>query len=59
MSAIQILSGEVIDAGIESCENGRKEIKALLVRSVLDASPLPFPDSPKLFNRKIKIRFGF
>lgn len=59
VSAVQTLSGEIIDAEIESCENGSEKIKALLVRSVLDASPLPTPESQKLFDRRVRFSFGY
>lgn len=56
VEVVQLQTGDVMSAVVESC-NGDDDVRQSIVRAVLDASPLPKPPDPSLFNRNLRVNF--
>ena len=56
VDVVQLPSGDVMSAKVSSC-NGDEAVVRSIERAVMDASPLPKPPSPALFDRSLHVRF--
>ena len=56
VAVTQIPGGEVIGVQIESC-NGDAVVRRSIEAAVLKSSPLPRPDDPSLFDRRLRFTF--
>jgi colicin import membrane protein len=56
VAVTQIPGGEVIGVQIESC-NGDAVVRRSIEAAVLKSSPLPLPDDPSLFDRRLRFTF--
>jgi colicin import membrane protein len=53
---VQLPSGDVISATVATC-NGDEAVRRSIERAVMDASPLPKPPHPSLFERNLNVNF--
>jgi colicin import membrane protein len=53
---VQLPTGDVVSATVASC-NGDDAVRRSIERAVMDASPLPRPPNPTLFERNLNVRF--
>ena len=53
---VQLPSGDVMSATVASC-NGDETVRRSIERAVMDASPLPKPPHPSLFERNLNVTF--
>ena len=53
---VQLPSGDVMSATVASC-NGDEAVRRSIERAVMDASPLPKPPNPTLFERNLNVNF--
>jgi colicin import membrane protein len=56
VNVVQLPSGDVMSATVASC-NGDAAVVRSIERAVMDASPLPKPPNPALFERNLRVRF--
>jgi len=56
VAVTQIPGGDVTGVQIESC-NGDAVVRRSIEAAVLKASPLPLPDDPSLFDRRLRFTF--
>jgi colicin import membrane protein len=53
---VQTLTGDVISVQVASC-NGDEAVRRSIEKAVMDASPLPRPPNPALFERNLNVNF--
>jgi colicin import membrane protein len=53
---VQLPTGDVVSATVASC-NGDEAVRRSIERAVMDASPLPRPPNPALFERNVNVNF--
>lgn len=53
---VQLPTGDVVSATVASC-NGDEAVRRSIERAVMDASPLPKPPNPALFERNLNVNF--
>jgi colicin import membrane protein len=53
---VQLPSGDVMSAQVASC-NGDDAVRRSIERAVMQASPLPKPPNPALFERNLRVTF--
>jgi colicin import membrane protein len=53
---VQLPSGDVMSAQVASC-NGDEAVRRSIEKAVMDASPLPKPSNPALFERNLNVNF--
>jgi colicin import membrane protein len=53
---VQLPTGDVMSATVASC-NGDDAVRRSIERAVMDASPLPKPPHPSLFERNLNVNF--
>jgi len=53
---VQLPTGDVMSATVASC-NGDEAVRRSIERAVMDASPLPKPPNPALFERNLNVNF--
>jgi len=56
VNVVQLPSGDVMSAQVASC-NGDDAVRRSIERAVMDASPLPKPPNPALFQRNLRVNF--
>ncbi len=56
VTVVQVPTGDVISARVASC-NGDEAVRRSIERAVMDASPLPKPPHPSLFQRNLNVTF--
>jgi colicin import membrane protein len=56
VTVVQVPTGDVISAKVASC-NGDEAVRRSIERAVMDASPLPKPPHPSLFQRNLNVTF--
>jgi colicin import membrane protein len=56
VTVVQLPTGDVVSATVASC-NGDEAVRRSIERAVMDASPLPRPPNPALFERNLNVRF--
>jgi colicin import membrane protein len=56
VAVVQLPTGDVMSAKVTSC-NGDEAVRRSIERAVMDASPLPKPPNPALFERNLSVRF--
>ncbi len=56
VSVVQVPTGDVISATVASC-NGDEAVRRSIERAVMEASPLPKPPHPSLFERNLNVNF--
>jgi colicin import membrane protein len=56
VNVVQLPTGDVVQATVASC-NGDPVVVRSIERAVMDASPLPKPPVPSLFERSLRVRF--
>jgi colicin import membrane protein len=56
VNVVQLPSGDVVDARVASC-NGDEAVVRSIELAVRNASPLPKPPVPSLFERNLRVRF--
>jgi colicin import membrane protein len=56
VSVVQTLTGDVVKAVVTSC-NGDDAVRRSIERAVMEASPLPRPPHPSLFQRDLNVTF--
>jgi colicin import membrane protein len=56
VDVVQLPSGDVMSAKVSSC-NGDEAVIRSIEKAVMDASPLPKPPNPALFERNLSVRF--
>ena len=56
VNVVQLPSGDVMSATVASC-NGDDAVRRSIERAVMDASPLPKPPNPALFERNVRVNF--
>jgi colicin import membrane protein len=56
VNVVQVPSGDVISARVASC-NGDEAVRRSIERAVMEASPLPKPPHPSLFQRNLNVNF--
>ena len=56
VDVVQLPSGDVMSATVASC-NGDEAVRRSIERAVMDASPLPKPPNPALFERNLNVSF--
>ena len=56
VNVVQNVAGEVMSATVQSC-NGDEAVRRSIERAVVQASPLPKPANPALFQRNLRVRF--
>jgi hypothetical protein len=56
VNVVQLPSGDVMSATVAAC-NGDDAVRRSIERAVLDASPLPMPPDPSLFERNLRVNF--
>jgi colicin import membrane protein len=56
INVVQLPTGDVVSATMASC-NGDPVVVRSIERAVMDASPLPKPPVPSLFERNLHVRF--
>jgi colicin import membrane protein len=56
VTVVQTLTGDVIKATVASC-NGDEAVRRSIENAVTDASPLPRPPHPSLFQRNLNVTF--
>jgi colicin import membrane protein len=54
----QVPGGEVTSAKVDSCNGGDAALRESVERAVLNASPLPSPPDPALFERNLELTFA-
>ena len=54
----QVAGGEVTSAKVDSCNGGDAALRESVERAVLNASPLPSPPDPALFERNLELTFA-
>jgi hypothetical protein len=53
---VQLPNGDVVSATVATC-NGDEAVRRSIERAVMDASPLPRPPTPAVFDRNLSISF--
>ena len=53
---VQLPTGDVVSATVATC-NGDEAVRRSIERAVMDASPLPKPPNPALFERNLNFQF--
>jgi colicin import membrane protein len=53
---VQLPTGDVVSATVATC-NGDEAVRRSIERAVMDASPLPKPPNPALFERNLNVNF--
>jgi colicin import membrane protein len=53
---VQLPTGDVVSATVATC-NGDEAVRRSIERAVVDASPLPKPPNPALFERNLNVNF--
>jgi colicin import membrane protein len=56
VTVVQLPTGDVVSARVASC-NGDDAVRRSIERAVMDASPLPKPPNPALFERNLNVTF--
>ena len=56
VNVVQLPSGDVMSATVASC-NGDDAVRRSIERAVMEASPLPKPPNPALFQRNLRVNF--
>jgi colicin import membrane protein len=56
VTVVQVPTGDVISARVASC-NGDDAVRRSIERAVMEASPLPKPPHPSLFERNLNVTF--
>ena len=56
VTVVQLPTGDVVSARVASC-NGDEAVRRSIERAVMDASPLPRPPNPALFERNLNVSF--
>ncbi len=56
VTVVQLPTGDVVSARVASC-NGDEAVRRSIERAVMDASPLPKPPNPALFERNLNVSF--
>ena len=56
VNVVQLPTGDVVSATVASC-NGDDAVRRSIERAVRDASPLPKPPTPALFQRNLNVSF--
>jgi len=56
VNVVQTPTGDVISAVVGAC-NGDDAVRRSIERAVMDASPLPRPPNPSLFERNLVVNF--
>jgi colicin import membrane protein len=56
VNVVQLPSGDVMSASVAAC-NGDDAVRRSIERAVLEASPLPKPPDPSLFERNLRVNF--
>jgi colicin import membrane protein len=56
VNVVQLPTGDVVKATVASC-NGDEAVRRSIENAVMDASPLPRPPHPSLFQRNLNVNF--
>jgi colicin import membrane protein len=56
VNVVQLPTGDVMSAQVASC-NGDDAVRRSIERAVMEASPLPKPPNPALFQRNLRVNF--
>ena len=56
VTVVQLPTGDVVSARVARC-NGDEAVRRSIERAVMDASPLPRPPNPALFERNLNVSF--
>lgn len=56
VKVVQLPTGDVVSAVVGAC-NGDEAVRRSIERAVMDASPLPKPPKPSLFERNLDVNF--
>ena len=56
VAVVQLPTGDVVSARVARC-NGDEAVRRSIERAVMDASPLPRPPNPALFERNLNVSF--
>jgi colicin import membrane protein len=58
VSVTQVAGGEVTSVRVDSCSGGDAALRESVERAVYNASPLPSPPDPALFERNLELTFA-